>query len=632
MKYSKKISNNLRLFWGKSSLKKSSYRKEFFSDIALINLTRLRIFSYFLVVFVGYSLYADFFLGDFWETNQVTGFMILDLILGFATIFAVLLTHLNPPKIPEKVKPIHHYMLNIWVLFHVMWATGISIVESSTANSVPTLLLGVFSAATIYIVRGYMFFIILIISFITLIFGLYYLNDISIDLLVTKYSSTVVLLVLAWIVSRILLNTRIRSFSENKDLEVAKNNLDTTVKERTKELRQTNKTLQEEVTERKRYAKSLEEEKIKAVEADRLKSVFLANMSHEIRTPLNGILGFSDLLQNQQLSEEKKLRFLEIINTNGERLLKLIDDIIDISMIESNQLKVNKTNFKLSRIFKDAFDFFENFKVMSEKENIEIINDGFPENVNDNVLLDPSRVQQVLYNLLSNAIKFTDEGSVRFGGKYDNAYALIYVEDTGIGIDSEKCYTIFERFRQGEENISRKFGGTGLGLSISKGIVELLGGMIWIDLSYTRGTRICYTLPTEDIVEEDLTKTSQLNIELLDKTCIVVHEDSENNKGAFAPVLQCATNECRYLPKRKYDPKTIKTKPSLVVIDIPDNKKETMACIKKTHEAFKKCHIIAITEKDVMTRKELVKAGCDFVLNTPVNFQVFLLYIRGLLS
>ncbi len=383
---------------------------------------------------------------------------------------------------------------------------------------------------------------------------------------------------------------------------------------------------------RKRYAIGLEVEKKKAEEADRLKSVFLANMSHEIRTPLNGILGFSDLLQNQQLSEEKKLRFLQIINTNGERLLKLIDDIIDISMIESNQLKINKVNFRLSHVFKDALDFFENFKKISNKEHIKIINSGFPSGVNDNVTLDPSRVQQVLFNLLSNAIKFTEEGTVRLGGKYDNAYALIYVEDSGIGIDEQKCHTIFQRFRQGEESISRKFGGTGLGLSISKGIVELLGGMIWVDLSYTKGTRICFTLPTEDIVEEDRSILSLSNIDLIDDRCLIIHEDMETGRGAFAPVIKCAAPNCSCVSLQNYNPKTLEVKPEVVVVDVPNNKSEMLNCVQKTLDTFKNCIIIAVADKSSMSTKELIKAGCSLVLDTPVNFQVFLLYIRGLLS
>ncbi|MBN2522065.1 MAG: hypothetical protein JXB24_02275 [Bacteroidales bacterium] len=559
-------------------------------------------------------------------------FMILDIILGIATVYILIITHVKVPKNISEVKPRHHFLVNSWVLFHVLWTTGISIVESSTNNSVPTLLVGIFSAATIYLIRGLFFFIFLILSFLTLIFGLYHINHISIDILISQYVSIVVLYALAWIVSRILFNTRKKSFYENKNLEIAKNNLDKTVKERTQELSNTNKTLRDEINERKRYAKSVEAEKKRAEEADRLKSVFLANMSHEIRTPLNGILGFGDLLQNPNLSEEKKTRYLKIINTNSQRLLKLIDDIMDISMIESNQLRLNNVSFRLSNIFSDVLIFFENFKRLNDKEHIKIINEGFPENVNDNVNLDPTRVQQVLYNLLSNAIKFTEKGTIRFGGKYDNAYALIYVEDTGIGIDPDKCHAVFQRFRQGEESISRKFGGTGLGLSISKGIVELLGGMIWVDLSYTKGTRICLSLPTEEIIEPDKSITSLENIKLLDKRCLVVTHTNNTSQGALTPILKCAENSCVFKTLNNYYPETIKSKYELVILDIPDKKTELLKCIQSTVTAFNHPHIIAIASKNDISTEILVKAGCSLVMDTPVNIQVFLLYVRGLIS
>jgi signal transduction histidine kinase len=559
--------------------------------------------------------------------------MFLDITLSLATILILIFTHYKAPKKPEEVTSFHQYLVNIWVLFHILWATCISIIDYSNTNSIATLLIGVFSAATIFLVRGFVFFIFLILSFTTLLFGLIFIYDISINLFVTQYSPIIVLIMLAWLLSLILFNTRVKSFVENKNLETAKNNLDVTVKERTKELSETNIALKEEIKERKRYEKDLKKEKKKAEEADRLKTVFLANMSHEIRTPLNGILGFSDLLQNQHLPEDKKLRYLEIINNNGERLLKLIDDIIDISMIESNQLKTNKVRFSLSQVLADALDFFEDYKRINDKEHILIINDGFPKEVNDKLLLDPSRVQQVLYNLLSNAVKFTETGTIRFGGKYHNAYALIYVEDSGIGIDEQQCHTIFQRFRQGEESITRKFGGTGLGLSISKGIVELLGGMIWVDLSYTNGTRICFTLPTEDIVEEDRNILSLENIKLLDKKCLVIHEDTETSKEGFVPILKStASAVCTFVSLRKYNPKTLKFKPEVIIIDIPDKKQEMLKSIQKTQESFSECHIIAVADNASMSTKELVEAGCSLVLDTPVNYQVFLLYIRGLLS
>ena len=156
-------------------------------------------------------------------------------------------------------------------------------------------------------------------------------------------------------------------------------------------------------------------------------------------------------------------------------------------MIESNQLKINKVNFRLSHIFSDAQVFFENFKQISDKEHLNIINDGFPSDVNDNVILDPSRVQQVLFNLLSNAVKFTNRGEVvltispqRIGP--DTEHELLFsVRDTGIGIPPEHINRLFESFAQADSSTTRRFGGTGLGLAICRQLVEMMGGEIRVE-------------------------------------------------------------------------------------------------------------------------------------------------------
>jgi signal transduction histidine kinase len=267
------------------------------------------------------------------------------------------------------------------------------------------------------------------------------------------------------------------------------------VKERTQELYENNILLQKEINERKKYERDLKRETKRAQEADRLKSVFLANMSHEIRTPLNGIMGFSELLINPDLKQDKKERYIDIVKSNGQQLLKIIDDILDISMIESNQLKVNLVECKISRIYLDTLDFFANYKKTIGKNQIKLYGDK--EKINDQLkfVTDPSRLQQVINNLMKNAFKFTSKGHVRFGYEVEKNNVVFFIEDTGIGIEKEKADAIFERFRQGEENMNRSYTGTGLGLSISKGIIEMLRGKIWVDTKYKDGAKFCFNLP-----------------------------------------------------------------------------------------------------------------------------------------
>lgn len=236
-----------------------------------------------------------------------------------------------------------------------------------------------------------------------------------------------------------------------------------------------------------------------AEEADLLKTNFLANMSHEIRTPMNGILGFAQILQSNDLDKEKQQRYLDIICHNGNMLVNLIDDIMDIAKIEAGQLSINKSEVNLDNLIFELYTFFNEIKFKQEKEHLNIrilnINDG-----ENNVLItDGSRVRQVIANLVGNSIKFTDSGTIEFGyvNNVEESHIQFFVRDTGIGIAPDKLDLIFDRFRQAEEGMTRKYGGTGIGLFISKYIVNLLGGKIWVDSQLSNGTTFYFTIPYE---------------------------------------------------------------------------------------------------------------------------------------
>ena len=250
-----------------------------------------------------------------------------------------------------------------------------------------------------------------------------------------------------------------------------------------------------DISELKLYERNLTKAKEKAEESDRLKTSFLANMSHEIRTPLNGILGFGGLLKKDNLSKEKRKRFLDIIDVNGQQLLKLIDDILDISLIESNQLKTYIKEFNINKVIDETYEFFKLYKKNIQKDNIEL--DVIKYFSQDSFLIesDPDRIKQVLNNLINNAFKFTEKGKISFGYLLEHSYLEFFVEDSGTGIREVQKESLFKRFTQGEETLKRKHGGAGLGLSISKGIIELLGGKIRYDDSYKEGARFCFTLP-----------------------------------------------------------------------------------------------------------------------------------------
>lgn len=238
-------------------------------------------------------------------------------------------------------------------------------------------------------------------------------------------------------------------------------------------------------------------QKEKALESDRLKSAFLANMSHEIRTPMNAIMGFSDFLKNPDLKIEKRIKFVDVINKSGTRLMAIINDIIDISKIESNQLKLEIKEINIISVLKDIVEIQKNSNPQFLTKNIEL---NFNLQYESDVLIlktDENRFIQVINNLINNAIKFTDIGYVEVGfckNNYSNKdYIEFYVKDTGCGISENKFNMIFDRFSQAGELDFKT--GNGLGLSICKGIVKLLKGNIWLKSKVGFGTTFYFTLP-----------------------------------------------------------------------------------------------------------------------------------------
>ncbi|MGQ1909654.1 tetratricopeptide repeat protein [Marinifilum sp. RC60d5] len=268
--------------------------------------------------------------------------------------------------------------------------------------------------------------------------------------------------------------------------------------------------------------------KDKAEQADRLKTSFLANMSHEIRTPMNAIIGFSKLMAMTN-SKEKHKYYTNIITDNGHILLTLVNDIIDISMLESNQIKIKKSNFSLIPIFEELKQIFDEQKVKAGKNKIQI-NLIIPKGVK-NIFMhsDLVRLKQILINLLRNALKFTESGQIDFGFELINKNIRFFVKDTGIGIPKEEQTTIYDRFRQASNN-TIQHGGTGLGLTISKNLVELLGGKIWFNSESDKGSQffIDFNLDDQNVLKIPHKEQAKEKMDLSGKN-ILVAEDVESN-------------------------------------------------------------------------------------------------------
>lgn len=232
--------------------------------------------------------------------------------------------------------------------------------------------------------------------------------------------------------------------------------------------------------------------KNKAEESDHLKSAFLANMSHEIRTPMNAIIGFSELILDLGLPQEKLIEYVHIINSNTLKLLSIISDIIDISKIEAGHFSIDLEAVNIHELLDELLVTYT--KVIGSKK--------LKLHLSANHLADPiliqtdgTRIRQVLCNLLNNAIKFTKEGEIEFGYKSKDKFIEFYVKDSGIGIAPENRHIVFEQFRQIQATYGQLNSGNGLGLAISKALVEKLGGSIHVDSELGKGSKFTFTIP-----------------------------------------------------------------------------------------------------------------------------------------
>lgn len=259
--------------------------------------------------------------------------------------------------------------------------------------------------------------------------------------------------------------------------------------------------------ERTNIAKSLILAKEKAEESNRLKSAFLANMSHEIRTPMNGIIGFSDLLKTPKLSFEDQQSYLKIIDKSGKRMLNIINDIIDISKIESGQIVVYKTPTDINELLVNIYTFFEplakekklSLALMNEQKNhLPILN------------TDKEKVRAILTNLISNSIKYSSKGTISFGYTLKDEFIEFYVKDEGMGIDDRNHEAIFNRFVRESKADKMAIQGSGLGLPISKAFVNMLGGKIWINSQKGKGASFYFTIPSTSDVSDEINSLDNL--------------------------------------------------------------------------------------------------------------------------
>ncbi|MFP4024174.1 MAG: ATP-binding protein [Thiohalospira sp.] len=264
--------------------------------------------------------------------------------------------------------------------------------------------------------------------------------------------------------------------------------------------------------------------KEKAEESNKLKTAFLQNISHEIRTPLNAISGFSGLLNIPDLSEEKRKKFVSIIQNSSNQLASMVTDILTISSLETKQIKSNIDKVCLNHIITDLL---VTFKQQAIKNNISLNAKQTLTDKQSEIFTDKTKLIQILTNLINNALKFTHQGFIEFGYSLINNNLEFYVKDSGIGIDPKYHEKIFERFGKINTSTTKLFRGTGIGLPISKEYVELLGGKIWVLSEANKGSSFYFTIPYKPVFEIDNNPT--LIKQNKNSRIVLVAEDEEYN-------------------------------------------------------------------------------------------------------
>lgn len=361
--------------------------------------------------------------------------------------------------------------------------------------------------------------------------------------------------------------------------------------------------------------------KEKAEESDRLKSAFLANMSHEIRTPMSGIIGFLNLLNEPDLTDENKTAYISIVTQSGLRLLDTINDIIEISRIESGGLQVNMTAVSVSELF-GYYDGF--FRQQTAQKGLEyIVCNNLPANISY-LRTDRKKLDSIISNLIKNAIKFTPSGSVEFGCRLEEPDIVFYVKDSGVGIPQERLNSIFDRFVQGDLSTTRPHEGSGLGLAIVKAYIEMLNGNIMVQSRDGTGTSFIFSipyLPTEGL-KTSIPETGMSEHVIMSGTKILIAED---DYASYLYIQRALAGEgITFLRTTNGEDtvKIVKENPdlSVVLMDIKMPGMTGLDATRSIREFNQSVPIIAQTAYSLTGDRELaIEAGCTDYISKPIN-------------
>lgn len=379
-----------------------------------------------------------------------------------------------------------------------------------------------------------------------------------------------------------------------------------------------------DMTDIVKWENDLIKAKDKAEESDKLKTAFLLNVSHEIRTPMNGILGFLNLLQQPDLSDVEKSNFMEVVNKSGERLMNTINDIVEISKIESGDVNLVIKEIDISEVMQYHYNFF---RIEAEKKGLTLEIKGQIKGDAAIARTDKHKIDGILMNLLKNAIKFTKEGKIEIGNYIENDKLFLYVSDTGLGIPENKLDAIFDRFVQADFGLSRNYEGAGIGLSIVKAHVEALNGSVQVKSEFGKGSTFLVSIPYDPVIitsdEKNDLKISELSP---NKPHILIAEDDDFNflllekilADKFKTIRATSGSESVNLFKENPDVAFI-----LMDIKMP-GEFDGLEATRRIRQFDKKIPIIAQTAFAHISDKSMaIDAGCTDYISKPFDLEKF---------
>lgn len=382
----------------------------------------------------------------------------------------------------------------------------------------------------------------------------------------------------------------------------------------------------QDITERKQNQVDLINAKKKAKDealANLQKNYFLANMSHEIRTPISSVLGFADLLKEDTLKKDERLKYLEIIDSNSKQILNLVNDIIDISTIESGKLELHYDECDIDLLFTNLTLTFEQIKLQRDKPNLKLKPVESQSLKRLKLKTDVRRLKQILINLIENAIKFSNRGTISYGYEKEGDFIKFYVKDEGIGIIKSKQEKIFDSFKQLNYKNRENYGGTGLGLAICKALVTMLGGTLTVTSEFYRGSTFEFTLPYQ-VADKTSTPEKKSPIEkgeFLKNKSILIAEDNKLIRLLLERILITTGAKVKFTKNGKEAVDYFIEHPNidLVLLDIRMPKMSGIEALDEIIKINPKAKIIMQTAHAMEEEKELCfEKGCIDFISKPI--------------